>query len=141
MREAEQRIAKQVLQARRGEAEALIRRYARNKAIAVGLNPIAILDMVGGAVSDLALIRALAQLYGLPMTSFQAGKLLQKILVSSGSLLLSELGSGLFFGIGKGIAVGGDLGAGLFGYGGVAIAQGPWRAMAPTWSGKPLSAT
>ncbi len=123
-REAEQRIAQQMLLARQVAAEELIRRYARNKAIAVGLNPVAVLDMVGGAVSDLALIRALAKLYGLPMTSHQAGKLLQKILLSSGTLLLGELGNGLFFGIGKGVAVGGDFAAGVMGYAGVAIAQG-----------------
>lgn len=123
-REAEQRIAQQMLLARQVAAAELIRRYARTKAIAVGVNPVAVLDLVGGALSDLALIRALAKLYGLPMTSHQAGKLLQKILLSSGSLLLGELGSGLFFGIGKGVAVGGDLATGAMGYAGVAVAQG-----------------
>ena len=123
-REAEQRIAQQVLLARQVAAAELIRRYAKTKAIAVGLNPIALLDMLGGALSDLALIRALAKLYGLPMTSHQAGKLLQKILLSSGSLLLGELGSGFFFGIGKGVAVGGDFVTGVTGYAGVALAQG-----------------
>lgn len=123
-REAEQRIAQQMLVARQVAADELIRRYARNKAIAVGLNPVAVLDMVGGAVSDLALIRALAKLYGLPMTSHQAGKLLRKILLSSGTLLLGELGNGLFFGIGKGVAVGGDVAAGVMGYASVAVAQG-----------------
>ncbi len=123
-REAEQRIAQQMLLARQGAATELIRQYARNKAIAVGLNPIALLDMLGGALSDLALIRALAKLYGLPMTSHQAGKLLQKILLSSGSLLLGELGSGLFFGIGKGVAWSGDFATGAMGYAGVAVTQG-----------------
>jgi len=123
-REAEQRIAGQMLLARQAAAADLIRRYARTKAIAVGLNPIAVVDMLGGALTDLALIRALAKLYGLPMTSHQAGKLLQKILLSSGSLLLGELGSGFFFGIGKGIAVGGDFATGATGYASVAIAQG-----------------
>lgn len=123
-REAELRIAQQMLLARQVAATELIQRYARTKAIAVGLNPVAVLDMLGGALSDLALIRALAKLYGLPMTSHQAGKLLQKILLSSGSLLLGELGSGLFFGIGKGVAVGGDFATGAMGYAGVAVAQG-----------------
>ena len=100
-RTAETRIAQRIVELRNIEAEALIWKFTRYKAIAIALNPIAVLDLIGGAISDVAMIRALADLYGLPMTRYEAGKLLQTILVSSGSLLLGELGSGILFGLGK----------------------------------------
>jgi len=53
-------------------------------------------------VADLALIR-LARLYGLPMTGYEAAKILKTILFSSG-LLLGELGSSLLLGLGKSTA-------------------------------------
>lgn len=46
------------------------------------------------------MIRNLARLYGFPLTNYEAGKLWQSILKSSGLLLLSELGS-LLMGAGK----------------------------------------
>lgn len=82
------------------EADTLIWRFAQYKALAVALNPIVGLDLVGGAISDLILIRTLARLYGFPFTNHEAGRLWQAILKSSGVLLLSELGSGLL-GAGK----------------------------------------
>jgi len=55
-----------------------------------------LLRFSGGAVADLALIRSLARLYGLPMTGYEAAKILKTILFSSG-LLLGELGSSLLW--------------------------------------------
>ncbi|ERN41429.1 GTPase SAR1 [Rubidibacter lacunae KORDI 51-2] len=123
-REAEVAIAQTTLQMRRELAEALIWRYARNKSIAVGINPIAVLDAIGGAIADLALIRALARLYGLPMTSHEAGKLWRTILFSSGGLLLGELVSSVLLGFGKSAsAVVGWDGSGLAAFGGTALLQ------------------
>ena len=93
-RDAEAMIAHKTIELRQKEAEDLIWRYTKYKALAVGLNPIAFLDLLGGAVADLAVIRSLARLYGLPMTGYEAGKIWQTILFSSGGLLLGELGSG-----------------------------------------------
>ncbi|HEY9906117.1 MAG TPA: DUF697 domain-containing protein [Thermosynechococcaceae cyanobacterium] len=100
-RDAEAALANKILELRHAEAEDLIWKFVRYKAIAVALNPIAVLDLVGGFVSDLAMIRALSELYGLPVTRHEAGKLWKTILLSSGSLLVTELGSGLVFGLGK----------------------------------------
>lgn len=100
-KEAEVAIAHKTMQLRHQEAEDLIWKFTKYKALAVGLNPIAVLDLLGGFVADLALIRSLAKLYGLPMTGYEAAKLLKTILLSSGGLLLSELGSGLLLGLGK----------------------------------------
>jgi hypothetical protein len=125
-RNAEVSIAKKTLDLRRSEAEELIWRFTKYKALAVALNPIGVLDVVGGAIADLALIRSLSRLYGLPMTSYEAGKLWKKILVSSGGLLLGELGSSLLLGVGKSasaIATTIDSPTGITAYAGAAIAQ------------------
>ncbi|HEY9651093.1 MAG TPA: GTP-binding protein [Coleofasciculaceae cyanobacterium] len=123
---AERAIAQKTLDFRRTEAEELIWRFTKYKALAVALNPIGVLDVVGGAIADLALIRSLSRLYGLPMTSFEAGKLWKKIVVSSGGLLLGELGSSMLLGLGKSasaVASTVDSPSGLTAFAGSAIAQ------------------
>lgn len=100
-RDAETAIAQKTIDIREQQAEDLIWQFTKYKALAVGLNPIAFLDVVGGSVADLALIRSLARLYGLPMTGYEASKILKTILFSSGGLLLGELGSSLLLGLGK----------------------------------------
>ena len=125
-RNAEVSIAKKTLDLRRSEAEDLIWRFTKYKALAVALNPIGVVDVVGGAIADLAMIRSLSKLYGLPMTSYEAGKLWKKILVSSGGLLLGELGSSLLLGVGKSasaVATTIDSPTGITAYAGAAIAQ------------------
>lgn len=103
-KQASESLAKKTLELRYTEAEEIVWNYAKYKALAVSLNPIALLDVGGGIIADLALIRALARLYGLPMTSFEAGKLWQKIIFSSGGLLLGEMGSSVVMGLGKSAA-------------------------------------
>ncbi|MEY3331890.1 MAG: hypothetical protein RLZZ176_190 [Cyanobacteriota bacterium] len=100
-RESEQNIAQKTVDIREKEAEDIIWQFSKYKALAISLNPIAFLDIIGGLITDLALIRALAKLYGLPMTSYEASKLLKTILFSSGGLLLGEIGSSFILGLGK----------------------------------------
>jgi uncharacterized protein len=100
-KKAQENIAKTTIKLRQKEAEELIWRYAKYKALIVAVNPIAILDIMGGMFADLNLIRSLAKLYGLPITSYEAGKLWRKILISSGSLLVGELLGSLILGIMK----------------------------------------
>lgn len=124
-REAETAIASKILALRNTEAEKLIWQFTKYKALAVALNPIAVLDILGGTIADLALIRELARLYNLPMTSYEAGKLLKTILLSAGGLLLGELGSSLLLGFGKSAAAvaAGENPTNFTAYGGAAIAQ------------------
>lgn len=98
---AEEAIAEKTVNIRQAEAEQIIWKYAQYKALAVAINPIGLLDIAGGIIADLFLIRALARLYGLPITSFEAGKLWQQIVIGTGGLLLSELGSSLLLGFNK----------------------------------------
>ncbi|MGD1862068.1 MAG: DUF697 domain-containing protein [Leptolyngbyaceae cyanobacterium] len=97
-------MARRAIALHHDEAEALIWKFARYKALAVALNPVAVLDLAGGFVTDLAMIRSLAKLYSLPITQHEAKQLWQAIAKSSGTLLLSEIGAGLLFGTGKGAA-------------------------------------
>lgn len=124
-REAEESIAKKTVDTREEQAEELIWQYTKYKAVAVGLNPIAILDVIGGTVADLALIRALSRLYGFPMTGYEAGKIFQTIFFSSGGLLLGELGTSMMFGLGKSASAiaSGDNPANITGFVGSAIVQ------------------
>lgn len=103
-RDAETKIAKETIKFKQKEADDIIWKFAKYKALAIGLNPIAFLDIIGGLVTDLALIRSLAKLYSLPMTSYEATNLLKTILFSSGGLLLGELGSSFVLGLGKSTA-------------------------------------
>jgi hypothetical protein len=101
---AQAKIASTTVAERHQQAEDLIWRYTKYKAGAIALNPIAVIDILGGFITDLALIRALARLYNLPMTGYEAAKLLKTIIFSSGGLLLGELASSLFWGLGKSTA-------------------------------------
>ncbi|MDM9384180.1 GTP-binding protein [Chlorogloeopsis sp. ULAP01] len=124
-KEAQEAIASKTVDIRNREAEDLIWQFTKYKALAVGLNPIAFLDVLGGTVADLALIRSLARLYGLPMTGYEASKLLRTILLSSGGLLLTELGSSFILGLGKTTAAvaSGDNPSNITAFAGSAIAQ------------------
>ena len=97
----EERLSKETAELNEGKADELIWTYAKYKAIAVALNPVAVLDMLGGIGSDIVMIRSLSRLYGFPMTRFEASTLWQSIIRSSGTLLLSEFGTSLLLGFGK----------------------------------------
>ncbi|MDJ1185588.1 GTP-binding protein [Roseofilum casamattae] len=99
--QAEVQIAQKTRETHVQEAEKLIWNYARSKGIGVALSPIALLDIPGGAIADLALIRALARLYGLPLNTYEASQLWKTILLSSGGLVLGEIGTSILFGFGK----------------------------------------
>jgi uncharacterized protein len=119
-------IAHKTVELYRSEAEDLIWQFAKWKSLVVAVNPIAALDLLGGTAVDLVMIRSLARLYGLPMTSYEAGKLLKAILISSGGLLLGEVGSGLLLGMGKSagaITSIFDSASGVMAYGASAAAQ------------------
>lgn len=113
-REAEVIIANKTVKVKQNEADDLIWNFAKYKALAVAINPISIIDVVGTTVIDLALIRSLSRLYNLPMTSYEAGKLWKIIIFSAGGILLGDLGSSLLLGLGK---------VDIVSYTGVAITQ------------------
>lgn len=100
-KEAQKNIAQKTIELRRKEAEEIIWQYAKYKALIVAVNPLAFLDLISGAIADLTMIRALARLYGLPITSNEAGKLWQEIVKSLGVLLIGEIVTMIVFSIAK----------------------------------------
>lgn len=153
---ATQSLAQQTIEHRQAEAEALIWQYAKWKAIAVAANPIAIVDIAAGLLTDLALIRALARLYGLPMTGFAAERLWRKIVFSSAMLTFGEIGGGIVLGMSKTTSLALDGGypwgtwsmsailqGGLAGYGSFAIGTVAQRYLEQgcTWGDRGISPT
>lgn len=125
-RQIDATLAQTTVELQAEEADQLILRFAKYKALAVALNPVAVLDLMGGVAADLWLIRSLAHLYGLPMTGHEANRLWRTIVRSSGALILSELGSGLLLGLGKSAAAAFsvlDSPSGLVAYTGAMTAQ------------------
>lgn len=126
-KEAQINIAKKTIELREKEAEKIIWQYARYKALIVAINPIAFFDILGGTIADLTMIRALARLYGLPITSYEAGKLWRTIINSIGGLCLSEIISMVILGLTKtGAALGSifENPASFTGYATAALTQG-----------------
>ncbi len=122
-RSAEERMIVQIVNARSSEAEALIWKFVRIKSIAVAANPIPGLDWIGGTVTDLLMIRALAELYGFPLTRYEAGRLLTAIVGSSLGMLVGEVASSIVLSAGKAVSAIVSDGPGLGAYAGVAAVQ------------------
>ncbi|MEN9223529.1 MAG: YcjF family protein, partial [Thermostichus sp. BF3_bins_97] len=85
-----QQVIDRKIEARAQQAQDLIGSAARTKALAVALNPITLLDTLGGLAIDVTLILRLSRLYGLPMSTQGATQLLQKIVLSMLSLGAGE---------------------------------------------------
>ncbi len=122
-RSAEERMVENIVAARSAEAEALIWKFVRIKSIAVAANPIPGLDWIGGTVSDLLMIRALAELYGFPLTRYEAGRLLTAIVGSSLGMLVGEVASSIVLSAGKAVSAITRDGPSLGAYAGVAAVQ------------------
>lgn len=103
-RSAEDSLATSTFASLQTDADKLVQRFALYKAIAVAANPIAIFDVLGGVVVDLALAFSLTKLYNLPTTKYELSKLISGVSFSGASLLLGEVVTTLVFGVGKTVA-------------------------------------
>jgi small GTP-binding protein len=88
--EVNERVVQRKMEIREDAANQLIQKAVMTKAIAIALNPVTVLDLLTGAVIDVAMIIALSRLYGIPMTQQGAITLLQKIGISMGGISASE---------------------------------------------------
>lgn len=86
-----EKLVQQKLRLRDALANQVIQRSVMIKAVAIALNPATVVDLLSGAVIDVAMIIALSKLYGLTMTQTTAIALLQKIGISMGGISASEL--------------------------------------------------
>ncbi|MEL7141882.1 MAG: GTP-binding protein [Cyanobacteria bacterium J06573_11] len=89
--EINQQVVAQKLALRDRAADDTIWKTVLTKSVAIALNPVTVVDLLSGAAIDIALIIALAKLYGLEMTQHGATKLLKEIAFALGGLTLSEL--------------------------------------------------
>lgn len=89
--EINEQVVAQKLALRDRTADDTIWKITLTKSVAVALNPLMVVDLLGGAAVDVALIVALAKIYDLEMTQKGAAELLQKIAVAMGGLTISEL--------------------------------------------------
>ncbi len=123
---ANDRLVQRKMQLRDREAERLIWQSTIAKALAIALNPVTALDLLGAAAFDILMLVSLSKLYGIPLTETGAINLLKTIAIGMGGIgaseLLAMLGlSGLKGLLGAAVPVTGGLALG--GYVSVAIAQ------------------
>ncbi|UIE38805.1 GTP-binding protein [Leptodesmis sichuanensis] len=86
-----ERLVQRKMAIREQSANQIIWNGVMTKAVAVALNPVAVVDLVTSAVIDVAMIVSLSRLYGLPMTQQGALALLRKIALTMGGISASEL--------------------------------------------------
>ncbi|MEM9819087.1 MAG: GTP-binding protein [Cyanobacteria bacterium P01_D01_bin.6] len=89
--EINEQIVARKLQIRDRAADDALWTGVMAKAIAVALNPITALDLLGGAAVDVTLIVTLSRLYGIEMTQPGAINLLKTIALGMGGLTASDL--------------------------------------------------
>ncbi len=109
-------------------ANQLIQKAMMTKAVAIALNPVTVLDLLSGAVIDVAMIVALSRLYSLSMRPQGAIQLLQKIAFAMGGISASEFLASLGLSSLKSL-----LGLSIPVTGGVAL--GPYLSVAITQAG------
>ncbi len=100
------RMAVVRVQLRNDKAQRVIRGYAALKALAVGLNPIAVTDVLGGSAVDVAMVVTLAHIYGLEMSPYHARGLISSVFKAAGWLMLAEAATSVLSSTFKGLTLG-----------------------------------
>jgi len=122
-----ERLVQRKMAIRDSAANQVIWNGVMTKAVAIALNPFTVLDLLSGAVIDIALIMTLSKLYGIAMTQQGALDLLRKIALSLGGVTATELVATLGLGSLKsllGLLAPATAGVSLAPYATVALAQG-----------------
>ncbi|MFZ2234751.1 MAG: GTP-binding protein [Dokdonella sp.] len=99
-------VAVKIAEARRELADKVIRQYCIAKALAVGLNPIPVADLLAAGALDAALVMHLGRVYGLPLTRSEAGGLIVTISAQLMALMGAIWGVHLVASALKGISAG-----------------------------------
>ena len=100
------RMAATRIAMRENFAQTTIWTYAAMKSVAVALNPIAVVDVVGGSAIDVTMVVTLAEVYGIRFTKANAAALVTSILKSAGWVMLSEAAVHTAAGVFKGLTLG-----------------------------------
>ncbi|MDZ4658103.1 MAG: GTP-binding protein [Bythopirellula sp.] len=75
---------------RETEAARIIWSYAVTKSLAVALNPLPVIDVLGGSAIDATMVVTLGRIYGMSITTSNARDLVTSILKAAGWVMLSE---------------------------------------------------
>jgi len=89
--EVNEQVVQRKMAIRDSSANRIIWNAAVTKSVAIAVNPVTVVDLLSGAVIDVALILTLSRLYGISMTQQGAVSLLQRIALCMGGLSASEL--------------------------------------------------
>lgn len=99
------KLGEEIINLRAEVAQALIKKYCLGKALAVGLNPIPLLD-IAVVFGDVAMIKHLASVYGFEITKQEASRLLKSILTELSLVLGASYGIQALSSILKGLSAG-----------------------------------
>ncbi len=99
-------VARRIADARRNVADRVVRTYCLAKGVAVGVNPLPVADLLAAAAIDVALVKHLSEVYGLPMTRREGGRLLGTIIAQLALLMGAVWGVHLVSSALKGISAG-----------------------------------
>ena len=72
----------------------------------MAVNPIPVVDVVGGSAVDVSMVVTLARVYRIPLSRHNAAKLIQSIVQAAGWVTLSEIGTHVLAGVFKGLTAG-----------------------------------
>jgi len=100
------RVASVRLAVRSRRANQLIWSFAATKAAAVALNPMPVVDVLGGSAVDLGMVLSLSKVYGLEMSKKHALGLVKSIAQSCGWVVAGEATTHVLVGIFKTLTVG-----------------------------------
>jgi GTPase len=100
------RVAALRVQLRQQRAQQVIWSYATLKVIGVGLNPVPVADVLGGAAIDAAMIGTLAAVYGFSLSRTHASRLAASIAQAAGLMTAGVLASSALMSLLKGVTFG-----------------------------------
>ncbi|MGY0400077.1 MAG: DUF697 domain-containing protein [Ostreibacterium sp.] len=99
------KIGQEIVEARTDIAVDIIRKYCLGKALAVGLNPIPLLD-ISVVVGDIAMIRHLGNIYGFDINKTEATALMKSVITELGLILGTSFGIQVLSSVLKGLSAG-----------------------------------
>lgn len=102
-------VARRIADVRRQLAERITRTYCVAKGVAVALNPVPVADLLAAASLDVVLVRHLSQVYGLPMTRAESGRLIATIVAQLAALMGAIWGVHLVSSALKGLSAGASI--------------------------------
>lgn len=86
-----EKLVQRKMEIRDRTANQVIWNGVMTKAVAIALNPVTVVDVISGAVIDIAMIITLSKLYGIAMTQQGGADLLKTIVLGMGGVTLGEL--------------------------------------------------